>query len=811
MPSSYTTQSHAQASYRAHRRVMNVAWRIRPLAFASRLMLLTGVLAVLVASAALIRAVYLDRAQAMERQWQHQLLLARLFEDQVTRELDAAHFALVALAQALPTAGPPSEAWNQSAIHALSLQRSVREFVLLNSQGQWVGGTRPRLPDEGVKAPAVEVNARHDAQTRSLRPVLGRWTAGRFWGDWLVASDPKGIGYVPFVLTVHRADGVHRLVANLHSEGWSVAMRAVLASSPESASVLSFSGQTLAHSGSAELGSSADSVVDELTRANKRFGQQEVLGANGQAIMRSWRQVGQRPLWLVVERDVDSVTEAWWQQARAQVAGAAVMPFFLCALLWVGWRGLRRHERQQRRIARSHEALTAQAGELSQVIRSVQEFLFRTDAKGALVFASGRARSLFDLPPESLIGQRLASLFGQGQDSNLASLFSAPMDSHARSARCGLVDSIGVERWFDVTVVPMVDTQGELGFAGSAVECTQQALLQQQLESQARFHARLVESSPLPISLLDDMGCYLHVNAAWEQLFGRSRQEVLGSPAADLHAQTQAKEHEAIDRRLREKGGSLGYETWLPTKDGKRRRFHVTKLRLPEDAGSPPSILCLVTELPAHAPDQGLWRTLATNLAAQLAHMQRVTRQKVSYGQGQQRADAQTWLDWDEQLVLMQCTLKRMANGVASHHGDGAELHDRGDLGAILRMAHAEAVAALTQPAPALRWQLPEGRLSVGCSGDTLLPLLRRLFLLCLQAHAQHQSLVIDLRHDVSKGSSAISWSGLGTLPDLAQSKVSELAAAMGNDFRSELSCESLSGMAWRVTLYLSVSAAAPS
>lgn len=757
------------------------------------LLLVLGSLAVLGSALAVAHVVAQDRARAVEQQWQHQALLARLFEDQVARELDAASFALQALAQALPTEGPPPDSWLTAARQALALQRTVREFALFDPDGRWLAGTQAAAA--GMPANLALPKLPEQAQ----RSVLGRWTAGRYLSDPAPAAVPHGVGFVPLVLRVDRPQGSLRLIASLHSEGWAVSMRSALGAGGEKAQLIAFDGQRLAHSAAIKPDLSEAASVQNLMEAARPIGHAERLDAQGQVQLQSWRQVGQRALWVVVERSQASVHEAWWRSARGFVAGSAALPVLLTILLLLGLRRLRKHERERRRMLRSHLALVAQAGELSQVMRSVNELLFRTDESGRLVFMNSRAHPLFGREPEQLLGERLEDLFEPMPETEQWPLWSDSQSGHSRSARLRLRSGEEPVRQFDVTLVPIIDAQGAPGFAGCAVECTVQAMRQQQLQEQARFHASLVELSPLPTSLLDDNGCYLQVNAAWEALFARSREKVIGQPAANLQVSELAREHDRIDAALRHQGGQVRYETHFTPPDGRERRLLVIKRRLVEATASLPAILCTVVELevdPAHRK---------ARLAQVAAHLDALLRKARSWcGKDQEPSRADRLL-WEEHLGLarnaLQCLLSNEGEKQGSSTLAPTAVID------LLRASHAQAVTTLEGDVSPVRWQVP-AEVALPCALDEaalglLLPLLRRLFLLGLASNPAASALTVDVRQELAGHRLALSWSGEGPAPRLDAGEAAELASGLAAALGASLGVEVLSGAAWRITLHL--------
>lgn len=127
----------------------------------------------------------------------------------------------------------------------------------------------------------------------------------------------------------------------------------------------------------------------------------------------------------------------------------------------------------------------------------------------------------------------------------------------------------GLTRWFVTTKVPVKDAAGEVvGLVGSSREITELKNAEAQLRLQQSLFQQLFENSPEAIILLDNQDTVLMANAAFERLFGYSREELQGACVhplivpPSLRSEAQELSAEAL------RGRPLHRETVRMKKDG---------------------------------------------------------------------------------------------------------------------------------------------------------------------------------------------------------------------------------------------------
>lgn len=304
-----------------------------------------------------------------------------------------------------------------------------------------------------------------------------------------------------------------------------------------------------------------------------------------------------RPLVVTVELPETVILQTWYERlwGLALIGLLALLAIVggLAAIL----REMDSRERARAALDDAHHQVALRERELSVLLKSVQELIFRTDVSGAITFVNERWAAVSSVGLEQAIGQAFSGLAVAADRQRAADLFRQDDRVGARQAQICIAAADGEPRHFLVAVVPLHGDGRIVGFAGSAVDVSDRVASDQRLQHQLAFIGLLLEISPLPVSMFDADGRYVLVNQAWEDFIGRPRAEVIGSQVGHFLSPDEAALHAGHDARLRADGGKLRYETQVLHRDGSRRDMVVTKVLVPgENAGSA-GILCTLMDV----------------------------------------------------------------------------------------------------------------------------------------------------------------------------------------------------------------------
>jgi len=569
----------------------------RPLPRASRWVLAAG-MALAATGIAVVSALMLhERTEVVAAQRDRAELLARVLEDHATRSIESASLAVATLAELVVRVGPREEAVVRAALsQTLANLPFLRGVAVVAPDGRVLfgsdGGDRGEPVDLSGLGPLPEVD----------RDALGPFVPGRRLQDLRrgqPVSAPAGLGFIPLVRTAAGPAGPLHVVALINPDAFANFQEVILKDTDAAAAMLSYDARLL--TSTASVGLPSGESLRRLPPFARYLPATENASWVGEG-MRAGEQIAAfrvlrvRPLVVMVEFDRDLLLQGWLRQRIGflAVAGAAVL--ITLAMAGAAASGLRAREgaRAERDLAQA--AVAERERELSAIFSSVQELLLRTDAQGIVTFINARWQALSGQPGEAAVGRALADLVLPESAPAVKSLFGNPADSRARQALVQTTGPEGQTVWLALALVPLQDAQG--GYAGSAMDVTDVQAAQAALKSQLMFTDSLLETNPLPVSVLDTQGRYLRVNRAWEDFFGRQRDKVIGTPAGSYYPPEEAAQHGAQDRELLAgRAARLRYEASFARPDGRLHELLVTKSLVRGPSGRPEAIVCTFMDI----------------------------------------------------------------------------------------------------------------------------------------------------------------------------------------------------------------------
>lgn len=547
--------------------------------------LLLALAIVLAAAAQLVHS----RQAALEHAHARAQLLARLLDEHAARSFDTASLALAALAQTLGAeAVDSSPRIGQALSQTLAGLPLLRVVAVLDPQGRVLASTD-----------AADVGASLSLRALGPLPAAGRDRVGGFVAGrglralvaGATADAPAGVGFVPLVRRLEGARGL-LLVGLINPDAIANHQTQTLAAEPGAALLATLDGRLVAATDAVPLAPGAALATLpalERQRAGLEHGSAIEAGLSGAPAVVAHRAARSRPLLTVVELPLDSALAAWASGARRLGGMALLVLVVVLALTVAAGRSAIARDRARLRVA-------AREAELSVLVSSVQELIFRTDAAGQLSFVSPRWSQLSTLPAEQALGRHLADCVAAGSREAALQLFArsgAGTAGGVRRAQLSFGEPAQL-RHYEVHVRELLEGQRVAGFAGSAVDLTDRLASQARLSEQLAFNERLLEMLPLPVSMTDARGRYVVVNQAWEQMTGHSRERVLGLPAQQFMTPGEAELHSRHDAELLAAGAAAApvrYEASVLGRGGARRDLAITKAGVTGPGGQAAGVL----------------------------------------------------------------------------------------------------------------------------------------------------------------------------------------------------------------------------
>lgn len=548
--------------------------------------------------ASLLALAWYGRREALQSGRERMELLARVLEDHATRSVESADLVLRTLADGVGLLPHADASLLQPLLsQALLAQPILRGVAVLDQRGLVLASSDRR--EVGLQLNLKLLGALPPKGGEGLLP----WLPGRnlrTLGDEALGT---AVGVLPLLRRVTGPTGQELLLLSLiNPDGLANYQQAVLGNDVgERAALASHAGQLLAGTEGVPLApaSSLDAQHPVFLGLLHKHEHGSYLGAGlgaGPQVV-AYRVSRTRPLVVLVEQDESAALQGWRDGLWLLVAVGLLAQVLIAAVARAMLRSLKVRELARREMDKAHEQVALREREMSVLLKSVQELIFRTDAQGRLTFVNARWGVLNRERAERAVGTLLPDLVEPPYRERVRELFNDDDRSGMRGAEVALRTGDGQLRYFQVAVAPLIGQGQNLGFAGSAVDITERREAEQRLQRQLGFTELLLEVSPQPISMVDARGRYVTVNRAWEEFTGRSRLKVLGQPSAFFLPALERAMHMEQDAQLRERGGRLSYEAQLLRRDGQLRDMLVTKVVVPDHEGGGMGILATLTDV----------------------------------------------------------------------------------------------------------------------------------------------------------------------------------------------------------------------
>ncbi|MBI5336032.1 MAG: PAS domain S-box protein [Burkholderiales bacterium] len=593
----------------------------RPASGASIVALLSGVLLAALVMAAVALVAWYQRREIEDNAVERAALLARVLDDQAARSVDTVAVALHALADDLSRRADLTDAARVRPLlqQALVGLPHVRSFAVLDTQGRVLIATS--AADAGHRVDLLRIAPA--AVPGSV--ALGSFVAGRGLADVPAPAaaappqpaDARGPGFIPLRLGATLADATPVwLVAVLNPDSFATYQQLATGDSGRLAVLATYDGQVLA--------ATADTPAPGSSlKAHPVWAQHLPRNEHGSYVGRglagdapqivAFRAARTQPLVALVEEPLDAVVQRWWQSVRWFLAAAGVAAVLLLAMGVAAWRSLRAREAARRERDAAQAQVVQNERQLRVLVKSLQELIFRTDARGRLSFVNARWRAATGRSADDILGRELAELVSPADVDAVRRLFAAPTATGMRTVRASLPSVDGPPRVVDFALTALRSGGQVIGYAGSAVDVTERHAAEQQLQAQLAFSALLLEISPLPTALSDAQGRLISVNRAWQAFLGHRDAQLAapagmpldsgapGLPQQPLEEQIRHRQH---DHRLLaptvpgvDADHELRYESRILHADGSLRDVVVTKVRVPGEAGQARGILCALMDV----------------------------------------------------------------------------------------------------------------------------------------------------------------------------------------------------------------------
>jgi PAS domain S-box-containing protein len=550
-----------------------------------------GTLLWLMVAAALLAFAWYDHRQRLDDVQERNVLLARVLEDHATRMVDGAALAAATIDEMVtrgaPVGGPEMAAAMSQSL--LSLPH-LRGIAVVDLNGVIVASS-----DTAELGRSIDL-ARLGTQPPAARDILGPFASGRRLSDLAPrnAQVARGVGFLPLVRAASTPERRRLLVVALINVGALTNFQQTLLGDDRAAAALvDYAGRFIG--GTAGIVRRVGEGLEALAPFTsflpaREHGRWQGPGLRDGEQLAAFRVSRTRPLVVLVETDAAAANADWWHASRHLLGAGAAALAVIAAMTWLAVRSLRARDRAQAAVAKRER-------DFAITLQSLQELVFRCDENGRIGFVNAEWARATACSESACIGRPLGEFLPPSEQAAVAALLRADGGATVRRARLALAGADGALRCYEFSVMPLVARDRLEGFAGSAVDVTERVQAQRRLEQQLAFSELLLESSPLPMSVIGADRRYRIVNKAWEVFVGRQRESVVGAEAGRHLSPAERAVHEQHDTEVQATRAAVRYDARVRHTDGSLRDVVVEKRALPADPGHPADVLTVLIDV----------------------------------------------------------------------------------------------------------------------------------------------------------------------------------------------------------------------
>jgi len=208
-------------------------------------------------------------------------------------------------------------------------------------------------------------------------------------------------------------------------------------------------------------------------------------------------------------------------------------------------------------------------------------------------FAEFGALDIIAEEDRELIAEKIGEVFAKG--------------SAAAEAR--LLTKTGDKIPYSLTGKSMV-VGGKPYLVGMGIDITERKQAETAQQEQTRFLQTLIDAIPAPVFYKDTEGRYLGCNQAFENLLGKSREEIIGRTVFDITPSARSEIYHEKDLELLREGGRQSYEASVVHADGSPREVVFNKAIFQNADGSLGGMIGAILDITKRkAAEQALTRS----------------------------------------------------------------------------------------------------------------------------------------------------------------------------------------------------------
>ena len=246
----------------------------------------------------------------------------------------------------------------------------------------------------------------------------------------------------------------------------------------------------------------------------------------------------------------------------------------------------------------SQETLQSLNASLKAIVETSPLAIYSVTPGGIVTLWNPAAETMFGVSRNDVLG-KLSPIVLQGSVENASDIRSRVMSGetlyHHEITRRHLD---GREIEISVSAAPLRDAEHQVvGILVTCSDITSLKTTSRALDQQLRFTQELLEVIPSPIFYRGKSGEYLGFNRAWEEYFGKRREDWIGTRPHQLLTVAEADAAEAEDQLVMENGKNVIAESVVKDHRGVPRNIVRHVSRFTDAKGAPAGIIGVLTDI----------------------------------------------------------------------------------------------------------------------------------------------------------------------------------------------------------------------
>lgn len=354
-----------------------------------------------------------QRQHAIQTERQNATLVARMLEEQASRQLDAAELILANVGvQARLNTTAQMALMDPALEEAARAAPILRSLSIVDARGKVLASSTPANRQTRVDLDLIG-RPRTSGQSR-----LGSWLPGQDLipaavtstraGDKPIEPVRPGFGFVPLTQIAQSADGEPLyVVAALHTGFLADQFESTVKDSGHQATLLSHQGMVIASTitggvNVGELIAMQPRLTDQLPR--NESGTFEGTGIDGQDAVTAFRVTRKHPWVVVVERPASSIVAAWRDDMAWVMLATVILAVMIAAATAVAWHTLRNHEQLEAALATAKQHLEENERSLRGLIEAAPAPMFVLDPLGHYAMVNHAFEDFLGIHRDTIIG-----------------------------------------------------------------------------------------------------------------------------------------------------------------------------------------------------------------------------------------------------------------------------------------------------------------------------------------------------------------------------------------------------------------------